>query len=85
MKQLGWVQFFSWFGLFGMWVYSTPAIAQHIYGLKVDDTHSLAFNEASNWVGIIFGVYNLVSAIYAFLFLPVMAKNWVGRIPISFP
>ena len=57
MKQLGWVQFFSWFGLFGMWVYSTPAIAQHIYGLKVDDTHSLAFNEASNWVGIIFGVY----------------------------
>ncbi|MFN8318707.1 MAG: MFS transporter [Saprospiraceae bacterium] len=78
MKQLGWVQFFSWFGLFGMWVYSTPAIAQHIYGLKVDDTHSLAFNEASNWVGIIFGVYNLVSAIYAFLFLPVMAKK-LGR------
>jgi maltose/moltooligosaccharide transporter len=78
MKQLGWVQFFSWFGLFGMWVYSTPAIAQHIYGLQVNDTHSLAFNEASNWVGIIFGVYNLVSAIYAFLFLPVMAKKF-GR------
>lgn len=78
MKQLGWVQFFSWFGLFGMWVYSTPAIAQHIYHLDVDDTHSLAFNEASNWVGIIFGVYNLVSAIYAFLFLPVMAKK-LGR------
>ncbi len=78
MKQLGWVQFFSWFGLFGMWVYSTPAIAQHIYGLSPKDNHSLEFNEAGNWVGIIFGVYNLVSAIYAFLFLPVMAKK-LGR------
>jgi maltose/moltooligosaccharide transporter len=33
MRQLSWVQFFSWFGLFGMWVFTTPAIAQHIYGL----------------------------------------------------
>ena len=32
MKQLSWVQFFSWFGLFGMWVFATPAIAQHFYG-----------------------------------------------------
>jgi maltose/moltooligosaccharide transporter len=78
MRQLGWVQFFSWFGLFGMWVYSTPAIAQHIYGLAANDTHSVEYNDAGNWVGIIFGVYNLVSAIYAFLLLPVMAKKW-GR------
>lgn len=78
MKQLGWVQFFSWFGLFGMWVYCTPAIAQHIYGLSPEDTKSLKFNEAGNWVGIIFGVNNLVSAIYAFLFLPIMAKKF-GR------
>ena len=26
MRQLSWVQFFSWFGLFGMWVFATPAI-----------------------------------------------------------
>ena len=78
MRQLGWVQFFSWFGLFGMWVYSTPAIAQHIYGLAPSDTHSVEYNDAGNWVGIIFGVYNLVSAIYAFLLLPIMAKKW-GR------
>lgn len=78
MRQLGWVQFFSWFGLFGMWVYSTPAIAQHIYGLAANDTHSVEYNDAGNWVGIIFGVYNLVSAIYAFLLLPVMARKW-GR------
>lgn len=77
MKQLGLVQFFSWFALFGMWVFTTPAIAHHIYGLPVDDTSSDEFRKAGNWVGIIFGVYNLVSAIYA-IFLPSIARK-LGR------
>lgn len=77
MRQLAWVQFFSWFGLFGMWVYSTPAIAHHIYGLPLEDTHSAMYQDAGDWVGIIFGVYNLVSAIFAF-FLPAIAHK-VGR------
>lgn len=77
MRQLSWVQFFSWFGLFGMWVFTTPAIAQHIYGLAPDDTQSKAYQDAGNWVGVIFGVYNLVSAIVAFL-LPLIAKE-IGR------
>jgi maltose/moltooligosaccharide transporter len=77
MRQLSWVQFFSWFGLFGMWVFTTPAIAQHIYGLKIDDTKSTEFQSAGDWVGIIFGVYNLVSAIVAFA-LPYIAKQ-IGR------
>lgn len=74
MKQLGWVQFFSWFALFSMWVFTTPAIAHHIYGLPTEDTHSATYQEAGDWVGIIFGVYNLISAIYAF-FLPAIAKK----------
>ena len=77
MRQLSWVQFFSWFGLFGMWVFSTPAIAQHIYGLSSSDTKSAEFQSAGDWVGIIFGVYNLVSAIVAFA-LPYIAKE-IGR------
>lgn len=77
MRQLGWVQFFSWFGLFSMWVFSTPAIAQHIYGLASTDTQSELYNDAGNWVGVIFGVYNLVSAFYAF-FLPAIAGR-IGR------
>lgn len=77
MRQLGWVQFFSWFALFSMWVFTTPAIAHHIYGLPLTDNHSATYQEAGDWVGIIFGVYNLISAIYAF-FLPAIAKK-VGR------
>ena len=37
MKQLGVVQFFSWFALFSMWVFSTPAIATHIYHVPLND------------------------------------------------
>jgi len=77
MKQLALVQFCSWFGLFGMWVYSTPAIAEHIYGLAPNDSASPLYQTAGNQVGYIFGIYNLVSAIYAFA-LPSIAKK-IGR------
>ncbi len=77
MRQLSWVQFFSWFGLFGMWVFATPAIAQHIYGLPHTDSSSSVYQDAGDWVGILFGIYNLVSAFYAFA-LPYIAKK-IGR------
>jgi maltose/moltooligosaccharide transporter len=77
MKQLGLVQFFSWFALFSMWVFTTPAVAHHVYGLPLDDNSSESYQEAGNWVGVIFGVYNLVSALYAFA-LPRIAGK-LGR------
>jgi maltose/moltooligosaccharide transporter len=77
MRQLGFVQFCSWFGLFSMWVFTTPAVAHHIYGCAIDDTSSKTFQDAGDWVGVIFGVYNLVSALFAMM-LPVIAAK-VGR------
>lgn len=77
MRQLGWVQFFSWFALFSMWVFTTPAIAEHIYHLPATDTSSAAYAEAGNWVGVLFGVYNGISAVYALL-LPTIARK-VGK------
>lgn len=71
MKQLAFVQFFSWFALFSMWIYTTSAIAQHLYH-TIDPT-TAAYNEAANWVSGMFGWYNLFAAGFAFL-LPVMAK-----------
>ena len=72
MIKLLLVQFFSWFALFLMWVYTTPAIASHFY--HTTDPNSEAFQEAGNWVGILFGIYNGISAIIA-LSLPVVAKR----------
>jgi maltose/moltooligosaccharide transporter len=77
MKQLGLVQFFSWFALFGMWVFTTDSIATHIFGLPIDDKSSPEYREAQSWTGVIFGVYNGVSALYALL-LPTIADK-LGR------
>lgn len=71
MKQLAWVQFFSWFALFSMWIYTTQAVTGHVYGTH--DTTSKLYNEGADWVGILFTVYNGVAALVAFL-LPVFAK-----------
>jgi len=71
MKQLAVVQFFSWFALFAMWIYSTSAVTNHIYGTS--DTASALYNEGANWVGVLFATYNGFAAVVAFL-LPVLAK-----------
>jgi len=74
MRQLGVVQFFSWFALFSMWVFTSSAIASHVYNVPAGDTSSKTFNDAGNWVGNMFVVYNAVSAIYALL-LPSIVKK----------
>ncbi len=73
MKKLAVVQFFSWFALFAMWIYSTPALAQHLAGTT--DTTSKAYNDMANWVGVLFAFYNGFAALFAFL-LPVLAKKF---------
>ncbi len=75
MIQLAFVQFFSWFALFAMWIYTTSAITEHVYG--VTDPKSALYNEGADWVGVCFAIYNGVAAIVAFL-LPQLAKV-VGR------
>ena len=77
MKQLGLVQFFSWFALFSMWVFTTDAVATHVYGLSGDYAKSVEYNSAGNQVSSAFGTYNLVAAIYA-LCVPLVAK-FLGR------
>ena len=72
MVQLAFVQFFSWIALFAMWIYTTPAIAENVFGTT--DALSAAFQEAGNKVGVMFAVYGGVSALAAFV-LPVFARH----------
>ena len=77
MKQLAWVQFFSWFALFAMWIYTTAAVTSHIY--HTTDTASALYNEGANWVGVGFSVYNGIAAVVAFA-IPVLAMRTNRRI-----
>jgi maltose/moltooligosaccharide transporter len=75
MLQLAVVQFFTWLAFFSMWIYTTAAIADNAYGTS--DTTSKSFQDAGDWVGVMFMVYNGISALTAFL-LPVMATR-IGK------
>jgi len=75
--QLGVVQFFSWFSLFLMWVYTTRAIANQVWGPEAVDAKSLGFNEAGDWTGVMFAFYSAIAAIFALL-IPSIAKV-IGR------
>jgi maltose/moltooligosaccharide transporter len=91
MWKLGAVQFFSWFGLFCMWVYTTTALREHTYGLppidELKNAGELAANtgiikaqlkqseDLGDWIGILFGIYNGVSAIFA-LIMPWLASKF---------
>ena len=71
MVQLAFVQFFTWIGLFALWIYTGTAIADNVYGTV--DAQSAAYQDAANQVGIMFAVYNGVSALAAFV-LPILAR-----------
>jgi len=72
MKQLAITQFFSWFALFLMWVYTTQGIAEHVWGTS--DAHSKEFNEAGNWTGVIFAAYSVFAALFSLAITPLANK-----------
>ena len=72
MRRLAWVQFFSWFGLYAMWIYATPAVAAVQFGNG--DPGSAAYNAGADWVGVLFGAYN------AFAMLAAVAIPWMVRV-----
>lgn len=72
MQQLAVVQFFSWFALFTMWIYTTSAVTSFHFGTT--DTTSKLYNEGADWVGVLFGGYNLAAALSAFL-IPMIANR----------
>ena len=75
MLQLGVCQFFAWFALFSMWVYTTPAIAEHVYGAT--DPASTGYATAGDKVGELFGIYNFVAMLFALLLIPIARR--IGR------
>ena len=66
------VQFFTWLGLFSLWIYATPVITKYIF--KTTDAESAAFESGTTWVGICFAFYSLLAAVLAF-YLPLLQKK----------
>ncbi len=71
MKRLAVVQFFTWMGLFCMWMFFTLATAQQVFGTL--DSASPAFDKATAFGGWTLGLYSFVCFLVAFI-LPPLAR-----------
>ena len=74
MWQLAVTQFFSWFALFLMWVYTTNGIAQSIWHCVLSDSTSADFNAARNWTGVMTAVYGVIAALFSLVLTPLANK-----------
>ena len=60
---VGLVQFFCWAAFMYMWTYTNGAIADNIWG--VTDAKAPEYQEAGNWVGVLFAVQAIGSVLWA--------------------
>ena len=77
MRRLAVVQFFSWFALFAMWIYTTATVTAVHFGSS--DPQSAAYNEGANWVGVLFAAYNAFAALAAIV-IPWMVRRFGLRV-----
>ncbi|HUQ11641.1 MAG TPA: MFS transporter [Steroidobacteraceae bacterium] len=76
MRWLAVVQFCSWFSLFAIFVYTTPAVARLHFGSSQPGTP--AYEAGADWVGVLFAAYNAFGAAAAF-FIPPLVKRFGMR------
>lgn len=72
MRWLALVQFFSWFSLFTIFVYTAPAVAKLHFGATTPGTPE--YEAGANWVGVLAAVYNGIGALIA-LILPFFVRR----------
>jgi maltose/moltooligosaccharide transporter len=72
MRQLAVVQFFSWFGMFGLWIYGTPGVTEYHFGAV--DTVSAAYQDGADWWSLMGSVRNGLAAAAALGFVMIAAK-----------
>ncbi len=73
MKQLAFVQFFSWLGLFLMWFYFTTAVAVNVFGAP--NPQSPLYADGVAWGNLCFGFYSVVTFLFALL-MPSLAMKF---------
>ena len=71
MRQLAPVQFFTWLGLFCMWLFFGPAVARHVFGAAEAQSRRSS-RDGAEWAGFACSVINIACFGVAFL-LPKLA------------
>lgn len=71
MRQLAVAQFFTWFGLFCLWLYFTPAVAKNVFGGQPGDPK---YQAGVEWAGLCFSAYNFIAFFFALALLALVKR-----------
>lgn len=85
MKQLAVVQFFTWMGLFCMWVYFAPTVARNVFHGSPGDEAAWkgVMEKAGQWTGVCFAAYSLVCFLFSFVLLALAARYSAKKIHMT--
>ena len=67
------VQFFTWLGLFSLWIYTTPVVMRYVF--NSNGLNNSNYSKALNWVAYCFAFYSLLAGFLGFL-----VHRWSKRI-----
>lgn len=72
MRQLAWVQCFSWLGMFCVFLYFPPAVAHNIFGATQGTP---LYAQGIEWAGLCMAMYNLSCGCFSFV-LPKLTRRF---------
>ena len=76
MRQLAWVQCFSWLGMFCLFLYFPPAVARNIFGATQGTP---LYASGIEWAGLCMALYNLVCGCFSFM-LPKLTQRLSAQV-----
>jgi maltose/moltooligosaccharide transporter len=72
MRRLAVVQFFTWLGLFCMWIYFPPVVAHRFFG---GDPGSAAYQRGVEWSGVCLATYSGVACAVSFVLVALSRRG----------
>ena len=67
------IQFFTWLGLFSLWIYTVPVVTKDIF--RTVNSESLAYQNGVQWAGICMALYSVLGASLTFLLHKILKKH----------
>lgn len=77
MRRLAVVQFFTWLGLFCMWIYFSPAVAHGVFG---GTPGSPEYQRGIEWGGVCFATYNGVAFAVSFVLVALAQRGVPAKV-----
>lgn len=80
--KLAVIYFFQWYGLFCYWQYSSLSVAKNVF--HTTDLQSKEYGLAVGFTGLLNGIYNIITFVFALFLMRILAKNTPKNVHVHF-